>query len=72
VLAAAIQVVSSFMNQYLTEKVVAERLSLSIAALRRWRRSGFGPPWVRLSVAIRYEEAGLEAWLAKQPNHHAQ
>lgn len=58
------------MNTYLTEKQVAERLSLSVAALRRWRSVGFGPPWLKLGAAVRYAAGGLESWLANQANDH--
>jgi len=44
---------------------VMERLKVSKWTLANWRRSGFGPPYVRLKGNdIRYPEDGLRKWIA--------
>jgi hypothetical protein len=51
----------------LTETELAEREHVHPVTLRRWRRSGFGPPWYRCGPrAIRYRLAGVEEWEAAQ------
>lgn len=50
----------------LTEAQLAERLGLSRPTLRRWRRAGGGPTWLRLGARVLYPVAGLDAWLASR------
>ena len=50
---------------YYPEKSVAERLYLSCACLRKWRKEGRGPKWIKLGRAVRYPAPDLEAWLAE-------
>jgi hypothetical protein len=38
----------------LTEKEAAKRLSVSVAAMRRWRLFGQGPSYVKLGRLVRY------------------
>jgi hypothetical protein len=33
---------------YITERQFADQLGLSIATIRRWRRQGYGPAWVKI------------------------
>ena len=33
---------------WITEAQFARQLGLSIATVRRWRRRGYGPPWVKI------------------------
>jgi len=43
---------------------VMERIKVSKWTLANWRRSGFGPPYVRLKGNdIRYSEEGLLRWI---------
>jgi predicted DNA-binding transcriptional regulator AlpA len=49
----------------LTEKQVAEILSVSVRALQRWRAVGGGPPFVRVGPRfVRYEAAEISAFVA--------
>lgn len=48
----------------LREPAAAKILGVSKAALRRWRREGRGPSFVRLERAIGYRLADLERFLA--------
>lgn len=47
----------------LTEREVADRLSLSVATLRAWRHRGQGPRFLRLGRAVRYLPADLEEFV---------
>ena len=39
----------------ITEREAAARLGLAVSTLRRWRWSGKPPPFVKISVAVRYD-----------------
>lgn len=45
--------------QLITEEEAARRLCCTVAALRRWRREGRGPRFVRLGRLIRYSDEDL-------------
>lgn len=45
------------------ERIASQLLSVSVAALRRWRRERRGPRFVRLSRCVRYRVADLEAFV---------
>jgi len=53
-------------SQMLNEKQAASVLSVSVAALRRWRREGRGPGFVRLERCIRYDLRTLESFLQER------
>lgn len=46
-----------------TEKSAARLYAVSTAALRRWRREGRGPRWVRVGKCVRYRVRDLEQFL---------
>ena len=48
----------------LSQRRLAEGLSVTLRTLERWRRDGVGPPFVKVGRAVRYDEADLAAWLA--------
>ncbi len=48
-----------------TEREAARVLSVSPAALRRWRREGRGPEFLRVERCIRYRFNDLLAYLEK-------
>jgi len=52
----------------LKEGAVATRLDISKALLRKWRRCGEGPHFVRLGRAVRYPVKSLEEWLNSRKN----
>ena len=52
--------------QLWTDKQVAAFLNVSLATVRRWRLTGFGPPFYRIGASIRYSSAGCERWLDSQ------
>jgi predicted DNA-binding transcriptional regulator AlpA len=47
-------------DQAVTEHDVAERLGLSVATLRAWRRQGRGPRYMRFGRAVRYLVSDIE------------
>jgi hypothetical protein len=48
-----------------TEGEAARLLSVSRAALRRWRREGRGPEFTRLERCVRYKTKSIEWWIAE-------
>lgn len=51
--------------QMFSEKEAARLLSVSVAALRRWRRERRGPEFTRLERCVRYSGRSLERYLAE-------
>jgi predicted DNA-binding transcriptional regulator AlpA len=51
---------------YITEKEAARLCGMSEEWLRKQRRLGQGPPFVRFGRAIRYSQAGLWTWSTAQ------
>lgn len=49
----------------LREPAAAKTLGVSKAALRRWRREGRGPSFIRLERAIGYRLVDLERFLSE-------
>ncbi len=47
----------------LNEHDVSMTLKVSIALLRKGRREGGGPPFLKLGRAVRYQALGLKTWL---------
>jgi hypothetical protein len=45
-------------DRCLSERSVAALLEVSVAALRKWRRTGGGPPYLRIGKLIRYRLSG--------------
>ena len=51
------------MMELLTEGEVAAVLQCTKSALRRWRREGRGPRYVRVGRLIRYRQPDLELFI---------
>lgn len=51
------------MTPLLNEKEAAEKLGMTVAALRRWRLERRGPTWYRIGNRVRYREEDLEAFI---------
>ena len=49
----------------LNEKQTAQMLSVSVAALRRWRREGRGPEFTRLERCVRYPLRSIERYYSE-------
>ena len=54
-------------NMLMDEKELANRLGISVHALRRWRFEGRGPRYIHIGRLVRYRPADVEAWLDAQP-----
>ena len=52
------------MSKFLDEKQLCAELAISPVTTTRWRRTGEGPPFVRVGRLIRYPRSALEAWIA--------
>lgn len=51
----------------LSESQVAERTGMSRASIKRWRRQGIGPRWIRVGPKrVLYPTDALDAWLSAQ------
>lgn len=52
------------MDNLLDTKQLAERLSVSIQVIKKWRGLGIGPRFVKLdSAAVRYRPKDINEWL---------
>lgn len=47
----------------LKEEQVAQMLQISVATLRRHRRNGKGPRFIKIGGKIRYVKATVEDWI---------
>ena len=56
----------------LTESETARMLSISISGLRKWRRNGSGPRFVRLGRLVRYLGTDVQSWLDQNAFEPAQ
>jgi predicted site-specific integrase-resolvase len=45
------------------EKREAERLGVSVRTLQQWRRTGDGPPYVKMGSAVRYNPEAVDDWI---------
>lgn len=58
------------LNTVLTETEAAALLQVTRFALRKWRRSGLGPRFVRCGGRlVRYVQADIDSWLAQRKFH---
>jgi Helix-turn-helix domain len=46
----------------MTESDVAKVCGVHVQTIRRWRRLGTGPPWMRLDRRVAYDPAALWEW----------
>lgn len=53
-------------DDFLTPNEVADRLRVSMSALRAWRREGIGPKPVQFGPQVfRYRRGDVEAWIRR-------
>ena len=57
------------MENLFTERELAAKLKLSVAALRRWRLEGRGPRVTRVERLVRYQERDITAYLSQGTPH---
>jgi excisionase family DNA binding protein len=48
--------------RHLSPAELSERLGVPAETLKRWRRTGAGPRFLRVGRHIRYRTADVEAW----------
>lgn len=51
------------MDKLYQEQEVADYLRVSIHTVRKWRRNGTGPSWVKLVSGVRYPESSIVEYL---------
>ena len=48
---------------FLTEQELADRIKLTVSAIRQWRKyKRTGPPYLKIGAAVRYRLEDVEAW----------
>jgi predicted site-specific integrase-resolvase len=50
----------------LTEKEVAKLLHVSVATIRRRRRAGLPPAWIKLNASVRYRLETVQRFIAER------
>lgn len=58
-------------ERLLKTPAMAERADVTAITAKRWRASGYGPPWIRLRGErgeIRYPESEFEKWIKEKLN----
>ncbi len=60
---------SSPIENLLTERQVAEMLSISVATLRRWRSQKKPPEWTKLGSSVRYRTEAIRHFV--EESHRA-
>jgi len=63
-------VAESILPQMVDETQAARALSVSVAALRRWRHEGRGPHFARLERCVRYEVRKLRKFLEENSSEN--
>ena len=51
--------------EIITESEAARQLQVSIGGLRKWRREGSGPRFIKINRLVRYSLVDLQDWLTK-------
>ena len=57
-------------NPFLTTAEAADYLRLSRQFLEIARHRGNGPPYIKLSRAVRYHRPSLDAWMLERQRSH--
>jgi predicted DNA-binding transcriptional regulator AlpA len=55
------------LRDLLQEDEVAQLLTVSVAALRRWRVERRGPKYIKLGALVRYRRSDVELWISTRP-----
>jgi excisionase family DNA binding protein len=53
-------------TELLTEQETAALLRCSVPTLRRWRRLGTGPAFIKTGRKVLYRRTALDAWLSER------
>ncbi len=57
------------MNPKINEKSAGNMLGLSSSTMRKMRKLGIGPVFIRMNKAIRYDVQDLETWVEANKSH---
>ena len=61
---------ANLLSEKLTTVEAAREIGVSVATLKRWRKQGSGPPYLRLGPRIiRYRLVDIELWQQKNKAH---
>ena len=52
---------------WLNERAAARFVDMSVSSLRRWRRLGKGPKFIKLYGSVKYRADDVTAWLSSRP-----
>jgi predicted DNA-binding transcriptional regulator AlpA len=63
---SGIELSASGIDGFITEQELADKLALSLATVRRWRRRGYGPKSVRIGRRDYYREDAVERFASDQ------
>jgi transcriptional regulator with XRE-family HTH domain len=50
---------------YFNEFIAAKKMDYPVQTLRNWRSNGTGPPYFKISNSVRYNDAGIDDFMAK-------
>lgn len=50
----------------ISSKQAASILGISPGTLENWRVRGYGPPYIKISNLVKYEEGAVYEWIGKQ------
>lgn len=53
-------------DSFLTDHEVAALLNISVATIRRWRRTKEGPKYYKIGSLVRYKRADIDEWVRSQ------
>jgi hypothetical protein len=53
----------SALSRHKTERQTAQALGHTERTLRKWRRQGIGPAYIKIGRKIFYSDSALESWL---------
>lgn len=53
-------------DQYITEHELSTRLQISRDKLRRMRKDGYGPNYIKVGGCVRYSETAVKHFLAER------
>lgn len=51
-------------SRFISSAELADRLAVSSSCLANWRKSGSGPPFVKVNGVVRYAETDVDAFMA--------
>src|SRR3974377_1521406 len=62
----AIARAAKLLDEYMTEEELAAELDVDKRTLRRWHRTGIGPPRVTIARKLYYRRSGAADWIRSQ------